>query len=206
MRHAWAVLEIALFAGAAAGCGSARPSKFYQLEVPEVPPPATSTYPISLLVTRMNAPHLYRDDRIVYRTSREELGTYEYHRWAEPPTEMIESLLIHMLRASGRYRSVQTQRSNARGEYILRGRLHNLEEISGSQVLARVTFEFELYEIKTGTAVWSHFYTHNEPVSGSAKDKQAVARVVEALDRNVKHGLEQVVAGMDQYFAGHPPK
>lgn len=207
MRQILAALLAVGLAGAAAGCGgSARPSKYYQLEIPEMAPPATSVYGISLLVARMSAPHLYRNDRIVYRTGSEELGAYEYHRWAEPPTEMVEALLIHLLRASGHYRSVQSQRSNARGDHILRGRLHNLEEVSGSPVLARVTFEFELYEVKTGTTVWSKFYTHDEPVSGRGKDKQEVAHVVEALDHNVRHGLEQMIAEIDQYFASHPPK
>jgi ABC-type uncharacterized transport system auxiliary subunit len=207
MHRITAALLAALLAVAAGGCGGAgRPNKYYRLEIPEVASPPAGTYPVSLLVARINAPHLYRDARIVYQAGSQELGTYEYHRWAEPPTEMIESLLAHLLRESGRYKSVQTQKSNARGDYIIRGRLYNLEEISGSPLLARVTFEFELYDVKTGTTVWSQFYKHDEPVSGPGKDKGKVAHVVEALDRNVKRGLEQMVSGIDQYFTTHPPK
>jgi len=184
-----------------AACGSTRPSKYYQLEVPETPAAVSNTWPVALLLGRISAPHLYRDDRIVYRTGPEQLGTYEYHRWAEPPTEMLEAVLLRMLRASGRYRTVQLLRSNARGDFILRGRLHHLEEVSDGSLLARVAFEMELYEIKTGTTVWTHFYSSDEPVQG-----KEVAQVVQGLDRNVKRGLQEVTTGLEQYFSAHPPK
>jgi ABC-type uncharacterized transport system auxiliary subunit len=75
-----------------------------------------------------------------------------------------------------------------------------LKEVSGSgkSMLARVAFEVELRELKTGATVWTHYYTHDEPVSG--KD---VANVVAALDKNVQQGVKEVVAGLDQYFASH---
>ncbi len=203
MRQVIAVVALALAVGALASCGATRPSKYYQLEVPAVAPAGgvPDAYSVSLLVGRLTAPHLYRDDRIVYRTGPEQLGTYQYHRWAEPPTEMLEAILLRMLRASGRHGTVQSLRSNARGDYIVRGRLFNFEELAGGALAARVAFEIELYEIKTGTTVWSQYYSHDEPVNG-----KTVADVVAALDRNVQRGLEQVTAGLDQYFSTHPPK
>jgi len=182
-------------------CGAARPNNYYMLELPSTPPAPVGTFPVSLLVGRIAAPHIFRDDRIVYRSGSTQMGTYEYHRWSEPPTEMLEAMLIRLLRDSGRYQSVQSQRSNARGDFILRGRLFDLEEISGPPLAARVAFEIELYDIKNGTTVWSQYYSHDEPVS--AKE---VPAVVEALTRNVQVGLQQIVAGLDQHFASHSPK
>lgn len=190
-----------LLATGMAGCGAARPSKYYTLELPPASAAAANTYPVSLLVGRISAPHLYRDDRIVYRTGSTELGTYEYHRWAEPPTDMIEAMLVRVLRASGKYQSVQSLRSNARGDYIVRGRLHEFEELSGNALAARVVLEVELYDQKNGTTVWSHLYSHDEPVTG--KD---VPAVVEAMNRNAQRGLADIAAGIDQYFAKNPPK
>jgi ABC-type uncharacterized transport system auxiliary subunit len=91
--------------------------------------------------------------------------------------------------------------SNARGDYIVRGRLQDLEELSGKSLGARVTFVVELYEIQSGTTVWSELYSHDEPVNG-----KTVADVVDALNRNVQHGLEQAVGGINQYLATHPQK
>ncbi len=204
MRHVIGIGAIAVLVAGLTACGGAsRPSKYYQLQVPAASPPAAGSdpYPVALLVGRFTAPHLYRDARIVYRTGSEQLGTYQYHRWAEPPTEMLEAILMRLLREAGRYRTVQLLRSNARGDYIVRGRLHNFEELAGRAPAARVTLEIELYDVKSGTTVWSQFYSHDEPVNG--KD---VPAVVQALDRNVQRGLAQITAGIEQYFAAHPPK
>jgi len=200
MRRFAMILTLALTLLLSA-CGAARPNKYYALQLPPSHPAASGALPVSLLVGRIAAPHVFRDDRIVYRTGTIEMGTYEYHRWAEPPTEMLEAMLIRLLRDSGRYQSVQSQRSNARGDYVLRGRLFNLEEMSGPPVMARVALEIELYDVKNGTTVWSQYYSHDEPVQG-----KEVSAVVEALTRNVQSGLQQITAGLDQYFASHPPK
>ena len=185
-------------------CGGARPSKFYQLDIPESSAPASAArIETDLLVGRMVAPHLYRDDRIVYRTGPTQLGAYEYHRWAEPPADTIENLLIRALRSSGNYRSVQSMKSSARGDYILRGHLHELGEVSGGKndVSARVDFEVELYSQKSGTVVWSKHYNQDDSVSG-----KGVPEVVDSLNGNLRRGINQVVAGLADYFAQHPPQ
>lgn len=196
MKRLSTVLLTAALATGLASCGAARPSKYYMLEIPSAPPSMEGAHAVSMLVGRLSAPHLYRDTRVVYRTGSTEIGTYEYHRWVEPPPDMLEAVLMRMLRASGKYQSVQSQGSNARGDYLLRGRLHQFEEVSASGLAARVAFEFELYDMKTGTTVWSHFYTHDEPVEG-----KEVPAVVEALNRNVQRGLGEVVAGVDRYIS-----
>jgi ABC-type uncharacterized transport system auxiliary subunit len=195
-------LSLALFV--LASCGAARPSKFYQLDIPESSAPASAPrFNTDLLVGRMVAPHLYRDDRIVYRHGSTQLGTYEYHRWAEPPADTIEGLLVRALRSSGNYRSVQSLRSNARGDYILRGRLHELNEIGGgtSSVAARVNFEVELYSQKSGTVVWSKRYNNDESVNGTE-----VPAVVEALNKNLQRAIDQIVVGLADHFAKNPPQ
>ena len=183
------------------GCGAARPSKFYTLEVPASPVISGNPYPVALLVGRITAPHLYRDDRIVYRVGNTQLGAYEYHRWAEPPADTLESLLVRALRSSGNYRSVQSLRSNARGDYLLRGRIHELGEVNGTSTTARVDFEVELFQQKTGTVVWSKHYNVDEPVGG-----RDVPAVVEALNRNLTRAIDQIVAGLADYFSKNPPQ
>ncbi len=188
-----------LLAGMMAACGATRPAKYYELEAPLAPAVASNPLPVSLLVGHIAASHLYRDDRIVYATSGQELGTYQYQRWAEPPTEMIETMLVRALRASGQYRSVDRLSSSARGEYIVRGRLDVLEEVDKPALGARFAIELDLYHPKSGTTVWSQTYTHDEPVN----EKQ-MAAIVEALNRNVQQGLAQLVANLGQYLATHP--
>jgi ABC-type uncharacterized transport system auxiliary subunit len=197
------ISAVAVLVGLTCGCGATRPSKYYQLTVPAEAAAVekADAVPVTLLLGALMTSHLYREDRIVFGSGSEQLGTYEYQRWAEPPTEMIEEVLLRELRASGRYRAVSYRRSNIRGDFATRGRLYDFKEVNGSPMAARVTWELELRDLKSGATVWTHYYTHDEPVSG--KD---VSAVVAALDRNVQRAVTEVVAGLDQYFQSHPVK
>ncbi|MGH9774352.1 MAG: ABC-type transport auxiliary lipoprotein family protein [Candidatus Acidiferrales bacterium] len=185
---------------ALAGCGKTRPVKFFELSAaPAAPAPASNPYPISLLIGRITAPQLYRDNRIVYAMSDVEFGAYEYDRWAEPPMDMMEGALLLTLRRSGQYTTVERQSSNARGDYILRGRLLALEEVDAPALSARFSIELELFDPKSGQAVWTGSYSHDEPVT-----EKKVPAVVEALNRNVHAGFEQLAAQLSQFFANRP--
>lgn len=200
MRQKMVFLPLILCLGTLNGCGAARPSKYYQLTIPtdqasgEDPAP----YPVTLLLGSITTSNLYRDDHIVYTSNGEAMGTYEYRRWAEPPTEMINDVLLRELQRSGRYEHIYSLRSDVRGDYVLRGRLYDFREIDGNGLSARVAFDFELRDSKTGATVWNHTYSHDEPVN-----RKDVSAVVAAMDRNVQSGLSEVLEGLDQYFSAH---
>lgn len=200
MKHTALFPTLLLCLGMLSGCGATRPSKFYQLAVPSDTASGAdpAPYPVTLLLGSITTSHLYRDDRIVYSSNGEAMGTYEFQRWAEPPSEMINDVLLRELQVSGRYQQVYSLRSSVRGDYILRGQLYDFREISGNTLTARVAFEFELRDSKTGTVVWSRYYSHDEPVGG--KD---VTAMVAAIDRNVQSGLREVTGGLEQYFSTH---
>src|SRR6202140_2098655 len=183
------------------GCGAARPSKFYQLPVPgeKAVAPDPAPYSVALLLGPITAPDLYRDDRLVYTSDSQAMGTYEYRRWAEPPTEMINDVLLRELERSGRYEHIYSLRSGVRGDYVLRGRLYDFREIDGNGLSVRVAFDFELRDNKTETTVWSHSYSHDQPVNG-----RDVSAVVAAMDRDGQSGLGEALAGLDQFFTAHP--
>ena len=185
------------------GCGAPKPIRFYQLDAPPLAPAsAEAPYPVTIVLGAISSSHLYREDHIVYGTESEGMGVYEYQRWAEPPTEMIQELLLRQLRGSHHFSEVYPLRSVVHGDYLLRGRLYDFKEVSASSgVVARVTFELELRDNKTGATVWNDSYHQDEPVAG--KD---AASVVAALDKNVARGTAEAVAGIAQYFAQHPPQ
>lgn len=200
-RTARALLILAALA-MLAGCGGAsHPIKYYTIDLPATPDASRAPYPVTLLVARVTAPMILRDDRIVYRSGANELGTYEYRRWAEPPATLLETCLLRMLRASGRYQSVSEVTSRARGDFLVRSRLYDFEEVDSSAIAARVAMEAELVDEKSGKIVWSHSYSHDEPVS-----KEDVASVVAALNKNLDRGLGEVSSGLDEYFAKNPLK
>src|ERR1700724_653149 len=109
---------------------------------------------------------------------------------------MISDVLLRELQEWERYQHVYSLRSDSRGDYVLRGRLYDFQEIDGNGLSARVAFDFELRDSKTGTTVWNHSYSHDEPVN-----EKDVSAVVAAMDRNVRSGLSEVLEGLDKYFS-----
>jgi cholesterol transport system auxiliary component len=185
-----------------AGCGAARPVKYYVLDVNPAPASSASAQiPVTLLVARLVASHLYHDDRLVYGSGPVQLGTYEYDRWAEPAADMVQNMLVTVLRRQGQFRSVSKVTSNVRGEYVLRGHLFAMYGVDQPELVARFTLQLELYDPATRTTVWSQIYTHDEPVQG-----KTVPDIVMAMDKNVTAGLQQLTAGIEQYFVSHPPQ
>ena len=197
-RLAWCAIFLVCLA---AGCVSAKSPRYYRLSLaPVATQPSAAPFQVSLLVGRLTAPRILRDDRVVYGMSDVEMGVDEYHRWTEPPTELLEDLLVQRLRRSGQYKSVQRISSTARGDYLLRGHLSSLNEVDDpAGIKARFNIQLELFDQKSGSVVWTGSYSHDEPV-----EKKSVTAVVESLEKSVNAGLEQFTANLAQYFASHP--
>jgi ABC-type uncharacterized transport system auxiliary subunit len=184
------------------GCGAARPIKYYVLDVNPAPASSPSAQiPVTLLVGRFAASHLYHDDRLVYGSGPVQLGTYEYDRWAEPAADMVQDMLITILRSSGQFRAVSKVTSSVRGQYVVRGHLYAMYGVDQPELVARFSVQLELYDPAAHTTVWSQIYTHDEPVQS-----KNVPAIVEAMDKNVTAGLQQLSAGITQYFVSHPPQ
>jgi ABC-type uncharacterized transport system auxiliary subunit len=185
-----------------AACGAPRPVKYYVIDLPPAAAPTgIAQFPITLMVSRITASHLYHDDRLVYGSGPVQLGTYDYDRWAETPADMVQDLLISTLRRSGQYASVARVASSVHGDYVLRGHLNEMYGVDQPALVARFSLELELYDPQGRAIVWSQVYSHDEPVEG-----KTVPAIVEAMDRNVNSGLQQLSAGLSQYFASHPPQ
>lgn len=191
---------IAIAALALSGCLGGRPIRYYTVEFPPSPQPSGKVFPITLLVGRIGAPEILQDQPIVYRSGRNEIGTYQYHQWSEPPARMVKIMLMRRLRASGDYQSVTSLGSSAQGDFVLQGSLYDFEEVDSGGIQALVSMEFELVDRKTHKTVWTHFYSHQEPVQG-----KEISDVVAALDRDLEGGLSQVASGLKVYFSAHLP-
>jgi ABC-type uncharacterized transport system auxiliary subunit len=200
-RRATFALSAFALALVLAGCGSSRPIKYYQLSYRTSAPATQEPINTTLLVRAFEGSHLYREDRIVYGWDSQQMGTYEDHRWAEAPVEILQSALVRGLRSSGRYQAVTSVRTGSAGDYVLAGHLYDFQEIDGGGIVARLTFEVRLRNRATGAIVWRYNYNHDEPAS--SKD---VSAVVAAMEKNVERGVQEVQAGLEEYFRAHPPK
>ena len=84
-----------------AGCGSVRYPTTYVLNFPPpVPQAAPSNGALGPVAIReFQCPEYLCEGRIVYRSSPEEVGFYEYHRWAMNPRQAITQYVVE--RSSG---------------------------------------------------------------------------------------------------------
>ncbi len=196
MRRMNRFIPVSLAALLISACGSGRPIHYYTMALPPVPEPSASVYPVALLIGRIDAPGILQDEPIVYRSGTNEIGTYQYHQWVEPPAQMVRDMLIRLLRASGKYRSVDRLGGSAQGNYVLHGRLYAFEEVDTGNITARVSMELELFDRRTRATVWTYSYSHSAPVQG-----KEIPDVVAALNRNLDRGLSEVVSGLSAYFA-----
>ena len=61
--------------------------------------------------------------------------------------------------------------------------------------------EIELHDGKSSRTVWSRHYAGEEKVDG-----KNMPEVVDSLDQNLRRGLLEIVAGIDQYLAAVPAR
>lgn len=198
MRRTILLIPILFATVTLASCGSGRPIHYYTVDLPAGPEPTARVYPVTLLIGHIGGPEILMDQPIAYRVGPNEIGTYQYHLWDAAPVQMLKTSLLRRLRASGKYQSVAELGSSAQGEYVLHGRLYDFEEVDAGGMSGLVSMEFELDDRKGRKMVWNHFYSHSEPVQG-----KTIADVVAALDRNLRQGLDEVVSGLDGYFAAN---
>jgi len=195
-RRGWRVA--AVLACAVAGlsaCGKAKPVHYFQLTHPPTTSLAAAQSPIDakLLVRLFQTSHLYREDRIVYGDESVQVGLYENERWTEPPVDLLQDALARGLRSSGEFRAVTTLRSDATVDYYLTGQLYAFRELTGGNGAARLTYDVELMDLKTGKMIWRQSYNHDEPSSG-----KTVADLAAAMDKNVHMSVQQMQDGIVQ--------
>jgi ABC-type uncharacterized transport system auxiliary subunit len=196
------VLLIATLFGLVSACVSSRPIKYYRIDVPTSPAAAPDTvFGVTLQVDNIDSPPLMRDGRILYQVGTHEMGAYEYHRWVETPDRIVQDSLVRLLRSSGRYQSVETQRNSAKPDYIIQGKIYEFSEVDKPEIHTRVSMEIELREGNSDRTVWSRLYTNEELVDG-----KQIPDVVESLDQNLRRGLSEIMTGLNQYFAGRAAK
>jgi len=114
----------------------------------------------------------------------------------ERPGTMIAESLVQTLRASGKYRSVMEASSSAGGDYILRGRLYEFEEVDTETIQTNISLRVDLVDEKTKRIVWQDLVQHEEPVRS-----KNIKEVVASLDRNLQAVVRQTAAGVDRFLA-----
>jgi ABC-type uncharacterized transport system auxiliary subunit len=173
------------------GCGgAAKYPNYYTLHIqPRVDPPAPDGVRTSLAVREFRSPTYLRQGAIVYKTSPEQIGFYNYHRWAVDPREFVTNAVAEHLRASGNYAQVKLYDGHADIDYVLSGRLEKLEELDyGGGVKVEVAISAQIVCLATGAQVWT-----NAVSEAGTVDKRDVPTVVAEMNRTMDRAIEKLL-------------
>jgi cholesterol transport system auxiliary component len=179
---------------ATGGCGSVRYPAHYILHFePTAQVPAPTRDLGTLAIKKLRCPDYLCEGRIVYRPTPEEVGFYQYHRWAVSPGAMIEQYLAERVRARSLFVSVSGNESRMATNFVLSGTLEQLEEVDdGRQVAAVCSISAQLVDTRTRAVVWSRMATERVPV-----EQREVAGVVNGLATAVRASVERLVTDME---------
>jgi ABC-type uncharacterized transport system auxiliary subunit len=187
-RHRIAVLITLAASIASVGCmGKVKYPTYYTLNLPPAPdPPAHEGARASLAIREFRSPGYLRQGAIVYKTSPEQIGFYEYHRWAVDPRELVTTAVADHLRASGIYSQVKTYDGHSDVDYVVSGRLDKLDEVDyEGGVKVEVAISAQMTKLATGETVWT-----NE-----------VSEVGTVAERNVPAVVDEMNHTMDRAIA-----
>jgi len=184
------------------GCGSVRYPTNYVLNFPPPVPHAAASNSASGAVTirEFRCPEYLCEGRIVYRSSPEEIGFYEYHRWAMDPRHAITQYVEDGLRAQSLFKSVAAQEHGSEAAYLMSGNIERLEEVDdGREVRAVCTISAQLLDTRSRSVIWSH--TASETVPVEKRDMRGIvgslsAAAQTAADRLLKSMAEELPASV----------
>lgn len=173
------------------GCGGAvKYPNYYTLHVPSPPdPPAPENVHASLAIREFRSPVYLRQGAIVYKTSPDQIGFYNYHRWAVDPREFVTNAVRDRLRASGNFSQVKVYDGRP-VDYVLSGRIEDLDEIDyEGGIKVQVAISAQMVSVRTGATVWTNSVSEVGTVS-----KRDVPAVVSAMNGAMGQAIEKLLS------------
>ena len=173
------------------GCGGAvKYPNYYTLHMPPPPdPPVQEGVRTTLAIREFRSPSYLRRGAVVYKTSPEQIGFYNYHRWAVDPREFVTNAVADRLGASRNFAHVKLYDGRSDIDYVLSGRLEKLEEIDyDGGVKVEVAISAEMTNLATGTTVWSNAVSETGTVG-----KRDVPAVVAEMNRTMERAIEKLL-------------
>ncbi len=187
IRRLTAILATLTISACLVGCGGTRFPAYYTLHVPPaVDVPIAGGTRSSLAVLEFRSPAYLHQGAIVYRTSPEQVGFYQYHRWAVDPREFLTNAMIDRLRASGRFAEVNAYDGHSDVDYILSGRLEKLEEVDyEGGVRVQVALSAQITDPRAGKTVWANSASESARVE-KRNVPAVVAEMSQVMDRTIQ--------------------
>ena len=152
--------------------------------------PAAGRARASVAVGEFRSPAYLHQGAIVYRASPEEVGFYNYQRWAVDPREFVTNAIADRLRESGRFAAVKIYDGRADVDFILTGQLEKLEEVDyEGGVKVEVALSAQMTDLHSGKTVWSNAASETAEVS-----KRTVPGVVAEMSRAMDGAIRKLLS------------
>lgn len=183
MRPAFAAAAASLLT-VIAGCANvllgpeAEPPETYRLGVPAIAMPAAARLPLALIVARPRAPQSLDTDRIAVAQPGLRFDHYNGLRWSEPAPEMLQSLLVGSLQASGRYEAVLSAPSRVPSDLQLDVELQRFEAsyaTPGAAPVVHVQLQLTLVDTGRGQRLSSLVVSGQSPAAADRRGEVMAA-------------------------------
>jgi cholesterol transport system auxiliary component len=173
------------------GCGRVRYPAYYTLNLPAPPdPPAAENVRTSIAVREFQSPNYLKQGPVVYRPTPEEIGFYEYHRWAADPRMLVTNAVVDHLRAGGQFFMVSLYDGRPNNDYVFSGKLEKLEEVDyQAGVKVEVAISAQITRVATGATVWSNAVSETGTVS-----QRNVRGVISEMNRTVDLAINKLLS------------
>jgi len=170
--------------------GKVRYPTYYALHLPPAPAlPTAGQGHVSLAIREFRSPDYLRQGPLVYRASPEQIGFYNYHRWAADPREFVTSAITDRLRAGGTFADVKVYDGRSTPDYILSGRLEKLEEVDyEGGVKVEIALSAQMTDVRTGAQVWANAVTEVGRV-----DQRNVPAVVSEMSNAMDRAMDKLL-------------
>ena len=194
MKRIMATLALILaIVSGLSGCGRIRYPSYYTLNLPAPPdPPVPENIRTSIAVREFQSPSYLRQGPVVYRRTPEQIGFYEYHRWASDPRTVVTNAVVDHMRASGQFAVVSMYSGRPDHDYLFSGKLEKLEEVDNpTGVKVEVAMSAQITRAKTGATVWSNAVSEVGTVS-----QRNVPGVVSEMNRTMEAAIKKLLASV----------
>jgi len=140
-------------------------------------------------VDRFRATGVLQDRAIVFvqRDSPNVLRQYDYQRWADPPTRMLQMVTVDYLREARVADQVVATGLRVDPTFTLIGEIKKLEHVLGNSSSVVVELEFGLREHRDGSLVWVKSYTSSRKVKDDS---------VAAATRAISVAVEEILGSL----------
>ncbi len=201
--HSTALLALLVVTGCIARPSPVQLVTLYTLTYdPPVTQEAKKNINIVIAVKRLNAESIYATNKIYYAPDKYSRKTYGCCKWASYPNEMMTSLLIRDLSASGIAGAVIPWDASDTPAFVISGSIVEfLESRTSNPHTADAALRLNLYKVDEGMIkelVFSKTYRYSVPVEARGPEGlcAAMSKAVRNINNKFISDVDSVLAGL----------